>query len=46
MAVRKNPKIAPPIAAPMIGPGEEAIIIRRTLVQFLTLSWSCPEKNI
>lgn len=30
--------MVPPITAPMIGPGEEAIIIRRTLVQFLTIS--------
>lgn len=29
-----DPKMVPPIAAPMIGPGEEAIIIRRKLVKY------------
>lgn len=33
IAVRMDPKMAPPIAAPMIGPGEQPIMIRRT-VQF------------
>lgn len=46
MAVRMDPRIVPPIAAPMTAPEERTINERRILLAFMTKAQNLLEKKL